>query len=288
MTTTTETVANQARSPVLASRSARRLAQAGEADNGEAAARRTAMAYIRVSTDEQETQRQADTIRRHCQIEGIELLDIIQESSAASGRPSAVRRSPSDAIFYYRSLLDDNWQELERPGYAEFLSRVLADPPTYAIFYALDRLSRDATELLLIRRVLQEVDCEIIALNQGGALDTSTAAGWLQFAIQAVLAEHECHQVSERTRATLKTKANDPAIHIGRPPVGWRKRDGAYEHDPVAWPRVEAAAQLRQEGAKYHEIARELAISVSSVKPYLDAHTWTPPLPQALDSRSNV
>ena len=273
MTAATETSATHARSPILASRSSQ----------GVDTIRRTAMAYIRVSTNEQETQRQADTIRRHCQVEGIELLDIIQESNAASGRPSAVKRSPAEAVFYYRSLLDDNWQELERPGYAEFLSRVLADPPTYAVFYALDRLSRDATELLLIRRVLQEVDCEIIALNHGGALDTSTAAGWLQFAIQAILAEHECHQVSERTRATLKTKANDPAIHIGRPPVGWRKRNGSYEHDPAAWPRVQAAAQLRQDGGKYHEIARELDITLSSVKSHLDAHTWQPPAPAADD-----
>lgn len=243
-----------------------------------AACRPTAVAYLRVSTDQQDTLRQRQQIARYCTVEGIDLLEIIEEPEAVSGRARAVKRKPQEALAYYANLIRCPATDAERPGLRQLFARIEALRPDYAIFYALDRLSRDATELLLLRRILQAANCEIVALSGGGALDTSTASGWLQFVIQAMLAEHECLQISERTSASLIAKRHDPTVHVGRPPVGWRKIGDHYEHDPATWPKVEEAHELRHDhNCNYAQIAAALGIGTSSVKSYLDAYHWHPP-----------
>ena len=245
----------------------------------------TAIGYIRVSTDQQCTERQRLQIREYCRLHEMDLREIVEEPEAVSGRADEVKRQPKDALDYYRKLIKDPDRAAARPGLRRLFAR-LGDLPlagrAYVIFYALDRLSRDATELLLIRRILQAWNCEIVALNAGGSVDASTASGWLQFVIQAMLAEFECLQISERTSATLQNKVkHDKTVHVGRPPVGWRKNKetGAYEHDPEKWLTVAAAVRLRGANFPYAAIATQLSIPRSSVKSYLDAYHWQPPSP---------
>lgn len=235
----------------------------------------TAIAYLRVSTDRQETDRQRRMIDAYCQLHDIELLTTIEEPEGISGRSAAVKRSAAEALDYYAALAVRNTGLIERPGYRQLLNGLACQAPNLVIFYALDRLARDATELLILERRIADHGAAIVAISQGGAVDTTTAAGWLQFAIQAVLAEHECRQISDRTKATLKAK-QAAGKHVGRPKVGWRKGPTGWEHDPATWPTVEEVARLRRAGHTYRTIAAETAVSRSAIKAHLDAYTWNP------------
>jgi DNA invertase Pin-like site-specific DNA recombinase len=238
----------------------------------------SALGYMRVSTDRQETARQRLLIEQYAQLYGLTLLAIVEEPDGVSGRSAAAKHSPRAALGYYAALAAGDMDAIERPGYRDLLDRVDRDHPDQVLAYALDRLARDAVELLLLERLLAARGVAIVSIAQGGAVDTATSSGWLQYAITAVLAEHECRQISDRTRATLAAK-QAAGIRVGRPPVGWRVVDGAFIHDLQRWPKVELAHQLWQGGHPYEDIARRVGIARSRVKAYLDAFRWQPPPP---------
>lgn len=252
-----------------------------------------ALGYVRVSTDDQETARQEAQIRQHCEAAGLDLVDIYRESDGVSGRARAVKQNPGAALLYYSMLAQGQFAALERSGYAEVLSRASAGEIDAVVIYAIDRLSRDWLELGILELLLSSHGVRIIALSQGGTVDTGSASGKLQYRIQAILATFECDQISERTSATLSHMVRAGA-KVGRPPVGWRKRaDGAgFEHDldqdgkPGTWPIVERVHELREQGLKYADIAAAVGMSQSRVKAYLDAYTWTPPSQSPFGSSS--
>lgn len=238
----------------------------------------TALGYVRVSTDEQETARQEEQIRAWATLHGVTMVEILREPEAASGRADAVRRSPAAALQYYGLLIAGNYDLLERSGYAELLRRLRERQASLVVFYALDRFSRDCLELLLLERVLTVYGVSIVSLSDGGTIDTRTANGKMLYRIRAAVAQFECDVTSERTSATLRHKVKT-GQHVGRPPVGWRKNaeTGAWEHDPETWPRVEQVHNLRAMGKIYAEISKDAGVAVGCIKSHLDAWDWTPP-----------
>jgi len=238
--------------------------------------------YVRVSTDRQETDRQITAITRHAREQNINLVQIIEEKLGISGRSSAVKKSADKALEYYGALISGDFDRIERPGYGELMSSLESQPEiTHVIFYALDRLARDAIELLLLERMFARYDVHIICVSQGGVSNTTTATGWVQFSISAIMSEMECRQTSERTSATLKEKVlawNDGSgtVHVGRPPVGWKKDSLTCEYvrDPERWPLVEEVYLLHKKGLSYKKISEHCSISTGMVKAYLNSYEW--------------
>jgi len=244
-----------------------------------------AIGLVRVSTDRQDTDRQIDAIQQFCRLEGYNLYTILRERPGTSGRNSAVRKGGSEALQHYILLAGgENNLDPERPQLSSALWHIRNNYIDVLVIYALDRLSRDATELLLLQRIAEAHNVTLAIVNSGGALQTDTASGWLQFAMQALLAEHECRQIGERTSASLKAKSEAWAggdrsgAHVGRPPVGWQKdpETGRYIHSN-SWELVCRVAEMRKKGATYSNIAAATGVPRSSIKSYIDAFYWQPP-----------
>ena len=231
----------------------------------------TAIAYIRVSTDGQDTERQRRGVTEHCARAGIDLLGIVEEPEARSGRSAAVKRSPAAALAYYAALASSDYARLERPGYRTLLQRVATEHPAYVLAYSLDRISRDATELDLLRRILESHGAAFLILNANGILDTTSASGKFMFRVFAAQAEMECDTIAERTRHKLRTAPRAGAAR-GNPGLGWRVHAGAILPDEPARDRMRQAHALKADGADRPTIAAALGISVRHVRNYLLTH----------------
>lgn len=244
-----------------------------------------AIGLVRVSTERQDTDRQIQAIETYCKLENYHLSKIIEEQPGTSGRNPAVRKGGIEATGYYNELISSLSPETGRPGLTAAIHAMRTNQCSILVIYALDRLSRDATELLLLQRIAEAHGITLAVVNAGGALEASTASGWLQFAMQAILAEHECRQIAERTSSSLKAKSaawnagDRTGPHVGRPPVGWQRdpTGPGYIHDPDRWPTVQRVHQLRNAGNTYKQISEQTGIPQSSVKSYIDAATWQQP-----------
>lgn len=231
------------------------------------------LGYVRVSTDTQETDRQVEAIKQYCSLTGLHLIDIIHEPEGVSGRSDAVKKSPKAALAYYAQLAAGDLKQIERCGYCEILARIdCLGGVDAVVFYALDRLSRDTVELLLLEKLFASRGCSIITINSGGAVDSSTASGWMQYTMQSMLAEFECRQVSERTKATLHNKQRAGML-LGRPPVGWTKINGSYVKTPE-FDTVEKVHSMSSRGCSYRDISATLQIPLGSIKSYIDSYSF--------------
>ena len=122
--------------------------------------------YIRVSTEEQNEDRQLDALRPVCSALHVE------KCSAVSG---------------------------SRPVFESLISG-LQQGDTLVV-WSLDRAFRSARDALNIQAELKArgIDLEIVSLGA----DTGTADGLLAFTIVAAVAEHERNRLSERTKQGL-------------------------------------------------------------------------------------
>lgn len=155
-----------------------------------------AVAYIRVSTDEQgdsgaglEAQRKAITAA--CTGRGWQLVAVYQD--VASGKSLEKRPQLAEA----RALI--------RRGEASAL-----------VVAKLDRLSRSVIDAAKLIEAARREGWNLVALDLG--VDFSTAAGSAMAQMTAVFAELERRLIGERTRAALAVKKSQ-GVRLGRPPV---------------------------------------------------------------------
>ena len=135
----------------------------------------------------------------------------------------------------------------------------------------LDRLARSTRELLEIAESLQARGIDLVVLDQ--AIDTSTPAGKLMFAVLAAIAEFERDLIRERTLDGLARAAAE-GRHGGRRPA-------------ITGPRATLARRLHGEGQSLREIARQLEASPSSVRRLLQ-RGGEPPEQSAPSTMSNA
>lgn len=220
------------------------------------------LAYIRVSTERQELGRQRDMIQRWAVAFEVK-IDNWLEDDGISGRAAAVKgaRKKSGAdMNYYANLCQDNFlASVERPGFLAMLQAVKDGDYKRVVVAALDRLSRDTMELMLLESKLHQWGCELVSVDSGQILNTEDAGGWLQFAMKAIFAEYECRQTGDRTRQGIAAR-RAAGVRLGRPPAGWMKsEDGeGFVPDPEKWPTMLAAVAARESGATLEEIAAEV------------------------------
>ncbi len=136
--------------------------------------------YLRVSTEEQNIDRQADALKPICDELHIERL-------------SAVAKS--------------------RPVFEHVLATL--KPGDTLVVWDLDRAFRNTKDALIYADRLKErgVNFQIVSLG----VDTATADGRLAFTMVAAVAEHERNRLSERTRQGLAV-ARKNGKRLGPPP----------------------------------------------------------------------
>ena len=117
------------------------------------------------------------------------------------------------------------------------------------IVYALDRLGRRTSEILLLIEDLEKRGVILKSIREG--VDYSTIAGRLVTQILCSIAEMERSLISERTKAALAAKRKQGIVGGRRP---------TYTAETVARVR-----ELRANGKTVREVAREVGMSYSRV-----------------------
>jgi len=200
-----------------------------------------AVAYIRVSTDEQATEgvslaAQEAALRAYATFRGLELR-IVVDAGVSAGKPLAAR-----------------------PGGAAVLRMVARREVSVVAAFKLDRLFRDCADCLATVREWDTAGVALHLLDLGGqALDTSSAMGRFFLTVMAGAAELERNQIRERTRTALAHK-RDNGDHLGGVPFGFAlAEDGCHlVEDDDEQAIVALVRSYRAEGLSIRTIAARL------------------------------
>ena len=134
--------------------------------------------YCRVSTEEQDADKQEYACREYCKRNNFEIYKVYKDviSGTTSSRPE------------FNKLLEDMRQ-------MKFNAIMVTK---------LDRLGRSLQHLLSLFDEFQSKGVNFIAVTQN--IDTSTSTGKLQMQIMGAFAEFERNLISERTKEGLKRR----------------------------------------------------------------------------------
>jgi site-specific DNA recombinase len=164
-----------------------------------------AVAYIRVSTDEQartghgpEVQERA--LRLFAESQSYELVDIIADPGISGATAPA-----------------------SRPGFGRVLELAAAGAFTVLLVHKIDRLARDIRHAVTTVSELAEAHEVTFRSVTESVIDTSNPMGRTIFAIFAGMAEQERHVIAERTKGGRIAKAGKGGFAGGRAPYGYRK-----------------------------------------------------------------
>jgi DNA invertase Pin-like site-specific DNA recombinase len=150
--------------------------------------------YVRVSTDDQDTELQERELMAEAAKRG--WIPYLYKDQGVSG-----------AIF-------------KRPMLSELLTHIRESRIHVVLAYKLDRIGRSTQHLAEIINILLEANCGLVVPSQG--IDTAAGsmnpASKLQLNVLAAVAEFERDLIRERTKAGMKV-AKDRGIHCGRPSV---------------------------------------------------------------------
>jgi len=210
-----------------------------------------AIAYVRCSTEGQATegvslQNQADRIRAYAEYRGLTIVDQIEDAGISGGKNKA------------------------RAGFLMLLDRIQEGDIDVLILYSLDRLSRDMLTMLALERLLNDYDVQLHTVE--GAVDTSNPDGWLNFAMKALLSEHERRQVKHRTRRALQYKKRNGEV-VGSIPYGFTREGGQLVPVPSEQDIMQEANRLYQEGCRLGGIVVRLNEQGHTTR---SGRPWTP------------
>lgn len=162
--------------------------------------RKTAVGYIRVSTDEQvrdgySLDNQEAVIRKKCNNEEWELLDIFHDKGI------------SGALLEQRTGLN---------ALLRFIKNAKVD---YLIVFKLSRLSRRVEDISSLSKFLNDNDCYLISIEDG--IDTSTPMGKYFMYFAGVFAEMERDNIIIQVKGGMSQKAREGEWNGGKPPLGY-------------------------------------------------------------------
>lgn len=177
------------------------------------------LGYARVSTDHQSLDQQLDAL------------------TAAGVDPNRV----------YTDKLSGASTREQRPGLAALLD--YARPGDAIVVVGIDRLGRNAAEVMMTIRELAEQDIVLRSLREG--IDTSNATGRMVAGVLASLAELELELGRER-RAAARESRRARGQHIGRP----KSLDAS---------KAALAQRMRDAGEPVPMIAETLGVSRATV-----------------------
>lgn len=171
--------------------------------------------YARVSTTEQETERQEVELREYCEKRGWSIK--VYRDKGQSGAKS------------------------DRPALNALLHDIRCRKVDVVVVWALDRLARSLKQLLAISEECGAVGVDLIALRQ--SIDTTLPSGRLTFQVLGAVAEFERELLRERVRSGM-AQARRSGKHVGRPAL--RKFHPAD---------IERMRLLRLQGASIRKLA---------------------------------
>jgi DNA invertase Pin-like site-specific DNA recombinase len=158
--------------------------------------------YLRVSTTDQDTERQEHELRSVAAARGWEIVEVYADNgiSGAKGRD-------------------------KRPAFDLLNKDAVRRRFDIVMAWSVDRISRTVKDLVTFLQELQAVNVDLFLYQQ--AVDTTTPMGRAMFQIAGVFAELERAMIAERVRSGLakaKAKGTRSGKPIGRPRVPERTR----------------------------------------------------------------
>ncbi len=179
-----------------------------------------AAGYVRVSTEEQAREgyglsAQEQAVKAYCQAQGWELVEVY----ADAGRSGSSTKGRDELA---RMLVDAQGDRFER-----------------VVFWKLDRLARNLSDLLDITNRLETCAVEIVSIHE--AIDTGTAAGRMMRSVLGAMAEFERDVITDRIKAGVAEKARQGEL-VGPLPLGYRRDEsGSVVLDTVTAPLIREA-----------------------------------------------
>ena len=118
----------------------------------------------------------------------------------------------------YRDVISGKVKAADRPEFSKMLDSISRTrPPKQLIVSKLDRLGRDAGDVISTVNTLSEMNCGVKVL-QLGDMDLTSPAGKIVLATLSAVAEVERDLIVERTKAGLD-RAKQQGKSLGRPKV---------------------------------------------------------------------
>ena len=209
---------------------------------------KTAIGYVRVSTQEQVTEgvsldAQRDKLKAYCKCSGIKLIDIKADEGISGGT-------------------------LERPGLQAALAMLRRGTANTLIVVKLDRLSRSLRDVCtLVEDYFGNERYHLLSLC--GMANTHSAAGRMVLMNLANYAQFEREMISERTRDALRhMKAQ--GVRLGPAPYGFALSD----EEPLLNIGIRRAAQRVKEGSMPMPVPTIIRATARS--------RWAPPAANSL------
>lgn len=199
----------------------------------------TAIAYIRVSTEDQATEgvsldAQRAKLTAWCFANDYQMLEVFVDAGLSGGRA-------------------DN-----RPGLQSAIALACTSKAALVV-YSLSRLARSTRDTIAIGEQLDKAGADLVSLSE--KIDTTSAAGKMIFRMLAVMAEFEKDQISERTKMAMNHK-KACSERVGTIPFGFDLADdGTTLFANVGEQEtIEAIRTLRARGLSLRGIATELQV----------------------------
>jgi len=199
---------------------------------------KTAIGYIRVSTEEQansgiSVESQREKLTAYCQMKNMNLVCIVTDAGVSGGKPLSLR--PSGA-------------------------KLMTPKADAVVTCKLDRLFRDAADCLNVTRAWDKRGTALHVLDMGGnAVDTSSPIGRMFLTMLAGFAEFERGLIRERTKVALRHKRRTGKL-AGKVPFGYSVAPDGSSLVPI--PEEQAALcmmkKMRADKKSLREIARWL------------------------------
>lgn len=157
-----------------------------------------AVGYVRVSTDEQNLEGQIAQIKKYCELNNYELLEIVEEKGVSGS--TSINNRPAGST----------------------LQGFITQGATAIIAVKLDRMFRATVDALTQTDAWskQGVGLHIIDFCGFGALNTISPLGRMVFTMQAAFAEMELAQIRSRTKAAMQHKISR-GLSAGQTPFGY-------------------------------------------------------------------
>jgi DNA invertase Pin-like site-specific DNA recombinase len=190
---------------------------------------RTAL-YARTSTHKQDTDLQLSELRDFADRAHYQIIGEFIDEGVSSGRGS-------------------------RPKLEELMVMARRRQVDVVLVWRFDRFARSTRELMNALEEFRRLNVDFISLRE--AVDTSTPAGRVLFAMIAAVAEFEREIIRERVRAGV-AKARRQGKRLGRPPV---------------YLDVGRARRLREAGRSWQMISKELKAPISTIRSRLAKKT---------------
>jgi DNA invertase Pin-like site-specific DNA recombinase len=194
-----------------------------------------AFAYIRVSTDKQTNslEMQVDKINYFAKYKGIEIIETFTDEDVSAGKPMKKRPSGGKLI------------------------EAISNPNCEAkaiIITSLTRAFRNLVDAIATADWARKKRISIYLVDDGLEVDTATPNGFLQFGVQALIAQWERMTISKRTSDIHQSKKNRGEVYTASR-YGFKNVDRVVKDGKVINPGKEVVDEKDLEG---FEIMKDL------------------------------